>query len=204
VDATGKPRNLMFLHPTGTDLDKFALQTVATDRFNPGSYDGAPAVVAQSVEVNMQACVEEKKDEAGRKNYFLRLTSQPEQKFGALPQPPDDAVLASVTLSPNDFSSGSTRIERVGRGVSAPVLLNFVAAEFSDKARKAKYQGVCVLSLIVDAQGLPQNVRVIRDLGMGLDEKAIEAVNQYRFKPAMKSGAPVPVMINVEVNFKLY
>ena len=94
---------------------------------------------------------------------------------------------------------------RVGGGVSAPVALNNVEAEFSDEARRAKYQGVCLISLIVDAQGNPQNPRVIRTLGMGLDEKALEAVRKYKFRPAMKDGkTPVPVMISVEVNFRLY
>ena len=93
----------------------------------------------------------------------------------------------------------------VGGGVSAPVPLNSVEAEFSDEARRAKYQGVCLISLIVDAQGNPQNPRVVRALGMGLDEKALEAVRKYKFKPAMKDGhVPVPVMITVEVNFRLY
>jgi TonB family protein len=94
---------------------------------------------------------------------------------------------------------------RIGGGVSAPVPLNSVEAEFSDEARRAKYQGVCIVSLIVDAQGNPQNPRVVRALGMGLDEKALEAVRKYKFKPAMKDGkTPVPVMISVEVNFRLY
>ena len=94
---------------------------------------------------------------------------------------------------------------RVGGGVSAPVALNDVEAEFSDEARRAKYQGVCIVSLIVDAQGNPQDPHVVRALGMGLDEKALEAVRKYKFKPAMKDGhTPVPVMINVEVNFRLY
>jgi len=94
---------------------------------------------------------------------------------------------------------------RIGGGVSAPVALNQVEAEFSDEARRAKYQGVCLISLIVDAQGNPQDPRVVRALGMGLDEKALEAVRKYKFKPAMKDGhTPVPVMITVEVNFRLY
>jgi periplasmic protein TonB len=96
-------------------------------------------------------------------------------------------------------------VYQVGGGISAPVPLNSVEAEFSDEARRAKYQGVCLISLIVDAQGNPQNPRVVRPLGMGLDEKALEAVRQYKFKPAMKDGRiPVPVMITVEVNFRLY
>lgn len=94
---------------------------------------------------------------------------------------------------------------RIGGSVSAPVPLFTPEAEFSDEARRAKYQGACVISLIVDAQGNPQNLRVVRPLGMGLDEKAMEAVRKYKFKPALKDGkTPVPVMINVEVNFRLY
>ncbi len=94
---------------------------------------------------------------------------------------------------------------QVGGGISAPVPIFQPEAEFSDEARRAKYQGVCLISLIVDAQGNPQNPRVIRALGMGLDEKALEAVRKYKFKPAMKDGrSPVPVMITIEVNFRLY
>ena len=94
---------------------------------------------------------------------------------------------------------------RVGGGISAPVPLNSVEAEFSDEARRAKYQGVCLIQMIVDAQGNPQKSAGVRPLGMGLDEKALEAVRKYRFKPALKDGrTPVPVMITVEVNFRLY
>ncbi len=93
----------------------------------------------------------------------------------------------------------------IGGGVSSPVLIYHVEAEFSDEARRAKYQGVCIVSIIVDRQGIPQNPRVVRPLGMGLDEKALEAIKQYRFKPAMKDGkTAVPVMINVEIDFRLY
>jgi protein TonB len=92
----------------------------------------------------------------------------------------------------------------VGGGVSPPVLIYSVDAEFSDEARRAKYQGVSVVSLIVDARGMPQRIKVVRKLGMGLDEKAIEAVRQYKFKPSMYQGKPVPVEITVEVNFHIY
>lgn len=96
-------------------------------------------------------------------------------------------------------------VYQVGNGVSAPVLIYAPEAEFSDEARRAKYQGVCLIALIVDAQGNPRNLRVIRPLGMGLDEKALEAVRKYKFKPSLKDGrTPVPVAITVEVNFRLY
>jgi TonB family protein len=104
--------------------------------------------------------------------------------------------------SGGNFGGG---LERIGGRVSAPVALVSPEAEFSDEARRAKYQGVCLIYVIVDAQGNPQNPRVVRTLGMGLDEKALEAVRKYKFKPAMKDGkTPVPVGITVEVNFRLY
>ena len=106
---------------------------------------------------------------------------------------------------PGSGGNAGGGLYRIGGGVSAPVPIFQPEAEFSDEARRAKYQGVCLISLIVDAQGNPQNPRVIRALGMGLDEKALEAVRKYRFKPAMKDGkTPVPVMISIEVNFRLY
>jgi len=108
-------------------------------------------------------------------------------------------------FGPGEGGNAGGGLYKIGGGVSAPVALNSVEAEFSDEARRAKYQGVCLISLIVDVHGDPINPRVVRTLGMGLDEKALEAVRKYKFKPAMKDGkTPVPVMITVEVNFRLY
>jgi TonB family protein len=93
---------------------------------------------------------------------------------------------------------------RVGGGVSAPRGLFTPDPEYSEEARKAKYQGTVILWLIVDPNGKPRDIKVARSLGMGLDEKAIEAVKSWKFDPARKDGAPVAVQINVEVNFRLY
>jgi periplasmic protein TonB len=95
-------------------------------------------------------------------------------------------------------------IFRVGGGVSAPRALYAPDPEYSEEARKAKYQGVVVLWLIVGPDGRPRDIKLSRPLGMGLDQKAIEAVRQWKFEPAMKDGKPVAVQINVEVNFRLY
>jgi len=95
-------------------------------------------------------------------------------------------------------------VYHVGGGVSNPILVYAPDPEFSDEARRAKYQGVCVVGLIVDAQGNPQRVHVVQPLGMGLDEKAMEAVRQYKFKPAIYKGKPVAVEVNIEVNFRIY
>jgi TonB family protein len=93
---------------------------------------------------------------------------------------------------------------RVGGGVSAPRTLYAPDPEYSEEARKAKYQGTVILWVVVGANGRVQDVRVQRSLGMGLDERAIESVKQWKFEPARKDGQAVPVQINVEVNFRLY
>ncbi|SNS83923.1 protein TonB [Granulicella rosea] len=95
-------------------------------------------------------------------------------------------------------------LERIGGGVSAPEVLFKPEPEFSEEARKAKVAGVVTLSIVVDANGTARNVKVVRALGMGLDEKAVEAVKQYRFKPAMKAGKPVSVAMYVEVDFQIF
>ncbi len=93
---------------------------------------------------------------------------------------------------------------RVGGGVSAPKPIYSPDPEYSEEARKVKHMGVVVLWLVVGPDGKPRDIRVARTLGLGLDEKAIEAVKNWRFEPATKDGKPVAVQINVEVNFHLY
>jgi TonB family protein len=95
-------------------------------------------------------------------------------------------------------------VYRVGHGVSAPRGTYMPDPEFSEQARQAGYDGICVLELVVDAEGMPRDIKVTHPVGMGLDEKAREAVRQWRFKPGMKDGEPVAVRINVETNFHLY
>jgi TonB family protein len=95
-------------------------------------------------------------------------------------------------------------IYKVGGGISAPQAVSTPDPEYTEEARNAKTQGMCVLRLIVDEQGNPRDIRVVRGLGFGLDARAIDAVKQWRFQPAMKDGRPVSVQISVEVGFHLY
>src|SRR5581483_6261814 len=93
---------------------------------------------------------------------------------------------------------------KVGGGVSAPRPIFSPDPEYSEEARHAKYQGTVILYVIVGPDGKPHDVRVMRSLGMGLDEKAIDTVKTWRFDPARKNGQPVAVQISVEVTFRLY
>jgi len=130
------------------------------------------------------------------------------------------AVLTSPTLSAQDAAPPSTSgtdaatapatdptiapLRRIGGGVSSPEVLHTVDPLFSEQARAAKVGGVVLVTFIVDTNGRPQNVHVLRSVGMGLDESAVDAVKQYIFKPAMEDDKPVPVQLNAEVNFQIF
>jgi TonB family protein len=92
---------------------------------------------------------------------------------------------------------------RVGDGVMAPAVLSKVDPEYTEEARLAKYQGTVVVSTEIGADGLAYNIRAVRGLGLGLDEKAVEAISQWKFKPGSRNAEPVPVMATIEVNFHL-
>jgi TonB family protein len=84
-----------------------------------------------------------------------------------------------------------------------PALLHKVEPEYSEDARKAKVQGSVWLTAEVDANGRLRNIQVTRTLGLGLDEKAVEAARLWRFRPAYRGGRPVAHGVSIEVNFRL-
>jgi TonB family protein len=92
---------------------------------------------------------------------------------------------------------------RMGPGMTAPSLLYKVEPEYSEEARIAKYQGTVVVTAVIGVDGTAQGMKVVRGLGLGLDDKALQAVSQWRFKPGIKDGQPVPVIAQIEVNFRL-
>lgn len=92
----------------------------------------------------------------------------------------------------------------VGNGVSMPRPIYSPEPEFSEEARRVKLQGEVTLLATIGADGLPRNIRVVRSLGMGLDEKALDTVKTWRFEPAKMNGRPVAVQMNIIVNFHLY
>jgi len=103
--------------------------------------------------------------------------------------------LAQATVPPDVF--------RVGNGVAPPTVLTRVDPEYSDEARQAKLQGAVILEAIISEEGIPKVTRVVRSLGLGLDENAVAAIEQWRFRPGMKDGRPVKVALNIEVTFNL-
>ena len=112
--------------------------------------------------------------------------------------PPQPAQALNTPASP--LPAG---VYSVGNGVLQPMLISKVDPQYSEEARKATFNGTMTLSVVVDTDGKAENVQVVRSLGMGLDEKAIEAVRQWVFRPGTYQGAPVPVRAMLEVNFRL-
>jgi len=107
-------------------------------------------------------------------------------------------------VGPGDTAGIGGGVFQVGGGVAPPRIKYQTEPEFSEEARKAKHQGTVVVRATVGADGKIHDPHVVRSLGLGLDEKAIEAVNQWLFEPASKDGRKVAVFVDIEVNFRLY
>jgi TonB family protein len=130
------------------------------------------------------------------------------------PVPPADMVKAmnpapsrqasvKQSAAPRPPLGPEETVSAIGNGVSAPAVMSKVDPEYSEEARAAKLSGTVRLSVVVDKEGVARNIRVVNSLGSGLDEKAIEAVSQWRFRPGQKDGQPVNVRATIEVNFQL-
>ena len=116
---------------------------------------------------------------------------------------------AGQTSAPASAATGSEKES------SKPKLIYSVNPEYTDKARKKRLSGSCMLSLTVDANGVPQDIVVVQSIAdtmskkmkstaEGLDENAVKAVKQYRFRPASSNGKPVPAAMHVEVQFRVF
>ena len=102
-----------------------------------------------------------------------------------------------------DNSETPTGAYRIGNGVSAPRVASKQEPEYTEEARIARLQGTVTVSLVVGEDGMQRNIRVLKSLGLGLDEKAIDAIGLWRFTPGEKEGKPVPILATIEVNFRL-
>ena len=176
IDASGVPENVRVVEPLETSLDRNAVQTIKTWRFNPALQDGS-VPVAFEVTIAVTFWRQEKT--------FLSFTT-------IVPKP-SGAVVSSP--APNSAKS-----------ISPPVPLNAdeVQVDYSPYGQLARISGLCVVAFMVDKDGVPQNVRVVKSLESSMDENAVTAVKELRFKPALKNGTtPVPAEVIMPINFKL-
>jgi len=145
-------------------------------------------------------------ERTGRESEVKPLLARARQiRFPALNSQSGQPPMRSYRPTPPASAGGAARIENGDPvpKVSPPSLLHKVEPDYTMEARVALHQGTVVLAVVVAADGIARDIRVIRNLGFGLDEKAIEAVEQWRFRPGQKEGEPVPVQATIEVNFRL-
>jgi TonB family protein len=117
----------------------------------------------------------------------------------------DQAALVRKTLSeelPAD-QTPSSKVHKMGDVEQAPTVESKVEPEYTDDARLAKYSGSTLILVEIGADGQTHNAKVLRGLGFGLDQKALEAVSKWKFKPGTLNGQAVPVAAHIEVNFRL-
>jgi TonB family protein len=108
--------------------------------------------------------------------------------------------IAAITTK---SQTAASNVMKIGKGVTAPKLLEKTEAEYSEDARAAKIQGVVILVAVIDTDGRAKDIRVRNGAGYGLDEKAVEALSKWTFQPATSGGEPVQVEAQIEVNFRL-
>ena len=138
--------------------------------------------------------------------YARLLKKQGRDDDGKAMQDRAGAVMKTLELQDRTQHSqveSKANVLRIGGGVTAPSVLSKKDPEYTEEARVAKYSGTVVVYVEINPQGVAQNMRIVKALGLGLDEKAIEAIGKWRFKPGTKDGEPVTVAAQIEVNFRL-
>lgn len=181
VNEAGVPEQVYLVNALGNDLDRLALLTLEVDRFHPAIRDGKAVSVRESAEVSIESCIEVKTDDSGKQVQMLRLTSQPLQTFNKFRVFP-----ITKTMKDTDW----------------PYPLLTPEAQFSAEARQKGINAVCIVNLTVDAHGMPQNLKIVRPAGYGLDDEALRAIMKYRFRPALKNGDAVSKSMTIEVRFR--
>jgi TonB family protein len=186
ISDSGQLKEISFVSGDGK-LREVALNTVRQWHYRPAMINGVPIDVTHDITMDFI-----KKDGVLMGADDLSLD---------VPTEPSEEILAKLRAGD---------VSRVGKSynsaqvVTAPKALYSPDPEYSSQARKHNVQGTCVLGVIVGPDGNPSSVGVVRPLGYGLDERAFQTVRRWKFAPARREGDPVEVMINVEVQFRLY
>jgi protein TonB len=113
-----------------------------------------------------------------------------------------EALLCTLVLATAGRARAQAGLTYQDGVTTPPVPTHFIQAEYTQEARRARFQGFCIVHLTVDEHGIPQNVHVARPIGLGLDGSAPKAVQQERFKPAMRGDRPVAFTFPMEVSFR--
>ena len=207
VDAAGSPQGVSVDDSADPNINRILLQWMGTVKFKPALSNGNPVAAGISDHVQVDVCYKKETDSQGATITRLHLFSAPTHKISPWKDAPDQMQTSIPGKNPAPVDNPQ-RVEPMqhivkGNGVTPPIPVYTVDPHFSEEARKKHIQGECMIQVIVDATGAIQSPRVVRPLGYGLDEKAIEAVKLYRFHPAQKDGKPIPVYMTIAINFRL-
>jgi TonB family protein len=181
-----------------------ARDAVSRWTYKPYLLNGEPTEVETSITTNFSLA-----DSIAQGTTNQTMFTQVEQRYkellaleGTAQGAANRAQLAQAEQEYREFLALEPK--QIGGDVTGPIPIYEPEPVYSAEAKKAKFMGIVTVGIIVDKNGMPQNVHVTRGVGMGLDEKAVEAVKQYKFKPAMENGKPVAVYMNIEVNFEIF
>jgi hypothetical protein len=200
IDAKGEPRNIYFLNPIGDDLDVLALKAVIEDRFKPGTQNGSPVPIAESIDVSVRTCLKDEKQVDGKQQTILHLAAEPQQHLKSPVDPPRQVVLVSGSGLSANPSNPDEGILQIGGNIDAPI-----AFETTDATRTlvrrflgdADYK----VSVVVDRYGLPSRLRIIDAGQPGHEQQVASVVRLWRFKPAMRNNEPVPARTEFRLGF---
>ncbi|HEX4006761.1 MAG TPA: energy transducer TonB [Acidobacteriaceae bacterium] len=175
IGVDGAVQSLNVMQPQADPFEDAATAAVKQSKFAPGTLNGAAVPVLVCVRVP-----------------FIRMRP-------ALPR------LRDCPDPGADAFGNAANTTRLPPGASPPRVLAQANPEYSDQARKKRIQGIVLIALTVNEQGQPTDVHVVRSLGYGLDENALDCVSRYRFQPAVtREGTPFPYRLTVEISYRLY
>lgn len=181
VGVDGVASKIKVVDHAPSECDDSAIDAVKRSQFEPGSLDGTPVPVRIYIRIP-----------------FLRIRQPIPRILERYPQNGRWQTLQGREPVSEDDPM------RLQRGDTPPRPIKTVEAVFSDEARRKGIGGTVLISMVVDKDGVPTHVFVLKSVGYGLDENALKAARQYRFQPATHDGDPVAVRISVQVNFNLY
>lgn len=194
VDENGIPRSIQTLHSDDARLSNFAMGFVAAQRFRPGAYHGAPAAVAIEITTALHTCALPAKKNFTPEDTALTLRSHPFLTIGVLTKPsaPPESAPTPVTAQPAAKTTAPTP--------------NFQPnPPYAKAARQRKIEGTLLVGATIDANGIPQNLRVVAGLEPSLDKDSIDAIGTWRFNPALQNASvPVPFELTIAVTFWHY
>jgi hypothetical protein len=200
VDANGEPRNIFFLNPIGDDLDVLALKAVIEDRFKPGTQNGSPVPIAESIDVSVRTCLKDEKQADGRQQTILHLAAEPQQHLKPPVDPPQQVVLVTGTGLSANPSNPEEGISQVGGDVTAPIPFR---TPDSTRRLVRRFLGDAdyKISVVVDRYGMPSRLKIV-DAGQPDHELQVAGlVRLWRFKPAMRNNEPVPARAEFRLGF---